>query len=96
MGRVLLVAGSIQPGLLRWLLLPLGFAALALAGLAAFDMRRHFSDALEHPIALKNPFELSTVLKFGAFLAFVMVVAKALTVLGRQPRRLCAGGGVRE
>ncbi len=80
MGRVLLVAGSIQPGLLRWLLLPLTFAALALAGLAAFDMRRHLGDALENPIVLKNPFELSTVLKFGAFLAFVMVAAKALTV----------------
>ena len=77
--RVLIVAGSIQPELLRWLLLPLGFAAIAVGALAAYDMRTHFKAELASPLTLKNPFELSTVLKFGAFLAFVMVAAKLLT-----------------
>jgi uncharacterized membrane protein (DUF4010 family) len=77
--RILLVAGSINAGLVKWLLLPLGFAALALGGLAAFYLRADRNASAEAPLAVKNPFELATVLKFGALLAVVMVAAKGLT-----------------
>lgn len=78
MGRILVVAGSVQPSVLRWMLIPLIFASLAQAGVAAFLMRQHYSDALDNPLNVKNPFELSTVLKFGAFLAVMMVIARTL------------------
>lgn len=77
--RILLVASFVNPGLLRWLLLPLGFAALATLALAALQLWRTPDKGLEEPLSLKNPFELGTVLKFTAFLAVVMVAARALT-----------------
>ncbi|MGQ0671377.1 MAG: MgtC/SapB family protein [Hyphomicrobium sp.] len=79
-GRILVVSGSIAPGLLRWLLLPLAFAGLALAGVAAVRLREHANDPVSSPLNVKNPFELSTVLKFGALLAAMLVAAKALTL----------------
>jgi uncharacterized membrane protein (DUF4010 family) len=79
MARILVVSASVNPALLRWLAPPLFLAAAALAAQAAFNLRAVGRAALDQPLALKNPFELWTVLKFGAFLALVMVAAKALT-----------------
>lgn len=79
MARILVVAGTINPAMLRWLLLPLGFAGLAIAGLAAFYMKNGRNAEMENGIALKSPFELGEVLKFGAFLAVIMVAAKVVT-----------------
>lgn len=80
MVRILLVAVSINPDLLASLLLPLSLGALALAGLATFDLRAHFADEVGSPIKVDSPFELGSVLKFGLFLAVIMVLAKALTL----------------
>lgn len=79
--RVLIIAGSINASLLRWMLLPLLLAALALGALAAVQLRTAADNALEAPLDLRNPFELVTVLRFGAFLAVVMVAANGLTAM---------------
>lgn len=78
--RVLVLTGVINSAVLERLLLPLGFAGVALAGAAAFLMSRDDKDGGDHrAIALSNPFELTTVLKFGALLTVVALVAKLAT-----------------
>jgi uncharacterized membrane protein (DUF4010 family) len=77
--RILLVAGAINIGLLRWLFLPLALAALGTAMLACWHLWQSADEGADAPLALKAPFELGTVLKFGAFLAVIMIAAKALT-----------------
>jgi len=77
--RVLVVAGAFNAGLVRWLFLPLVLAALVVAAAAWLAQSRAMADKDTEPLALDNPFELATVLKFGAFLAVVMVVAKLVT-----------------
>ena len=84
MARVLLIAGVFNVELLRWLA-----PALVLAGLvslvgAAVVLRRWLQSRDEHSEAggaleLTNPFDLPTVLKFGALLAAVLLVAEVLT-----------------
>jgi uncharacterized membrane protein (DUF4010 family) len=86
MARVLLVAGFFNVELLRWLV-----PALALAGLMSLaatalmlNVWRRAGDrsgAQGGTLALTNPFDLATVLKFGALLAVVMLLANALTQL---------------
>jgi uncharacterized membrane protein (DUF4010 family) len=78
--RILFVAGAINLAMLRWLLLPLAFAALGTALLAAWHLWRSSGEGNKAPLVLKAPFELGTVLKFGAFLALIMIAAKALTI----------------
>lgn len=78
--RILLVAGSINPALLRWLLLPLGLAALGTAAAALWQLWHQPDEGLLEPLHLKNPFELAAVLKFTLFLAAVMVAARGLVV----------------
>ena len=78
--RVLLVAISVNPGLAGSLMLPLGLAAAALAGLAYIDLHQHLGDTLNSPIKVDSPFELASVLKFGLFLALIMILAKGLTL----------------
>lgn len=77
--RILVVAGSLNAALLGWLLLPIGFAALATLALAAWHLAGSRGESLTEPLDLKNPFELTTALQFTLFLAVIMVAAKALT-----------------
>ena len=82
LGRILILVGSINPALLRWLLQPLLAAALATVAVAGwYFYRRQTPNGSEAPLNVKNPFELGTVLKFGALLAVIMGLAKALTAL---------------
>lgn len=78
--RVLLVAGTVNAGLLRWIALPLVFAAVGglVAAFWSMGVGRKVEDGA--PIELKNPFELSLVLKFTLLLAIIMLAAKALTL----------------
>lgn len=76
--RILLVAGSINQSLMRWLLLPIGLAALVTAAISGWKFWHGADDSLASPLTVKNPFELSTVLRFTALLAVIMVAAKAL------------------
>lgn len=83
MARVLIVVGILSTSLFALLGLPIGLAGLVLAG-AGFAMlgtsgegeERHGSgDAIE----VKNPFDLMTVLSFGALLTVITVLAKVVT-----------------
>jgi uncharacterized membrane protein (DUF4010 family) len=78
MARVVLVAGSVNGALLTWLLPPLSFAALATGALAGWYLWGSKRDGGAAPLEIKTPFEIATVLKFGALLALVMVAAKGL------------------
>lgn len=77
--RILIIAGSFNLALLGWLVLPLGLAATAFAGMAAFYLWKAREGAENRAIPIKNPFELTTVLQIGGLLAVVVVAAKLLT-----------------
>jgi uncharacterized membrane protein (DUF4010 family) len=74
--RVLVIAGLLNPSLLSLIGLPLLAAALAMVGYAAWAFMAPSTSSLHaSPLELKNPFELTTVLAFGAALAVIMVVS---------------------
>lgn len=81
-GRVLAIAGVVNPGLLPVIALPIGAVGVALA-LGAVSLMLRSSQGEERDnrgaIELKNPFELGTVLRFGAVLATVMLATKVLS-----------------
>lgn len=77
MTRVLVVVGVFNAALMYALLPALGVAAGVTALSALALMRRHAESAEgAGEIALQNPFELATVLKFGALLAVIMLAAE--------------------
>jgi uncharacterized membrane protein (DUF4010 family) len=79
--RVLAIASLFNATLVRWLLPPLGAAALAHVVFAGTLLRwtPTGNETMAGPLELKNPFDLTVVLSFGAILAAIMVLAKALT-----------------
>lgn len=84
-GRVLVVAGALNPRLLPTLGLPLGTAAAVLAAIGVvLLLRRHNGEGGEPNLEMTTPFDLGTVLKFAALLAVVSLIAKlALAKLGQ-------------
>lgn len=80
MARVLGVAGIANVGLLASLALPIGLAGLVLAAAGLFLLKRDRKHGASEDggIALKNPFELSTVLKFGALLTVITFLAQLI------------------
>lgn len=76
--RCLLVAGLLAPSLLPHLALPLGLATLGGFLASALVWPRGGSRDHQPEIALGNPFEFMTALKFGLLLALVMLLATAL------------------
>jgi uncharacterized membrane protein (DUF4010 family) len=79
--RVLVVASSFNMTLVRWLLPTLGPAVLVqilFAGML-LHWRRNGERPVVEPLQLTNPLDLTVVLGFGALLAAIMVLAKALT-----------------
>lgn len=78
--RILIVAVLIDQRL--WLFLAPAFVSAAavagLFGLAYLRIGRSPAEARSAAIALGNPFELATVLRFGALLSAVMLLANAL------------------
>ena len=80
MGRVLIVAGIVNAALLPSLALPIGLAGVVLVGTALFMIRTSEANAEgEGGIEVKNPFEIGTVLKFGALLTVIAVLANVAT-----------------
>ena len=83
--RVAVVAGAVRPSLLALLLLPLLAAAMimAIAGLVLVarggPSGNDDDDDGESDIAVGNPLDLGSVLKFGALLTVVGVVAHVAT-----------------
>lgn len=84
MARVAVVAGLINAHLLDRLLVPLGLAGLALAGCGAWLLgpSRGQSSAATAGLALDNPFEIESVLKFGLLLTVVSALAKIAATFG--------------
>jgi uncharacterized membrane protein (DUF4010 family) len=80
--RVLAIASVFNAALIRWLLPTLGAAVLAQVVFAGALVRwtPNGNETVAGPLELKNPFDLTVVLGFGAILAAIMVLAKALTV----------------
>jgi uncharacterized membrane protein (DUF4010 family) len=79
MARVLVIVGIFNPDLLRWLVPALALAGLAsLAGSGVVLLRARRALGASGDLELTNPFEIATVLKFGALLAVVMLIAEGL------------------
>lgn len=76
--RTLLVVGLLNLPLAGHLAWPLVAAAAVAFVVSALLARRPGSAAAEAPMAIANPFELGPALRFGALLAFIMVLAKAM------------------
>jgi len=78
--RIILVATAIEPALFRALAWPLGFAAAVGFAAAAILARQRARPGTEHAskLTLANPFELGVALRFGAILAVVILLARAL------------------
>jgi uncharacterized membrane protein (DUF4010 family) len=80
--RVLAIASVFNATLVRWLLPTLAAAIVAHVLFAGtlLGWTRNANETMAGPLELKNPFDLSVVLGFGAILAAIMVLAKALTL----------------
>ena len=82
LGRVVLIAGALNPGLIVGLALPMAAASLVLlVASTALILRRRAHDAPRPDLQLKNPFELATALKLAALIAVIMVAAKLLSAV---------------
>lgn len=79
--RVILEVAVVHPALVRSLTIPL--AAMSAAGLIAAGVlffRVRGEPTHSEPVPLKNPFELTSAVKFGLIFAVVLFVSKAATV----------------
>jgi uncharacterized membrane protein (DUF4010 family) len=77
--RVLAIIALLNGTLLAWLWAPLAAASVTLWASGFFFMSHEPEDkGGATTLKLGNPFELATVLKFGALLAVIVFVAKAL------------------
>jgi len=80
MVRVLTVAGIVNHAMLLRLAPPLILASLVQAGAGAYLLARQSQpDQGEKGLDLKNPFDLISVLKFGALLTAIMILAHFAT-----------------
>jgi uncharacterized membrane protein (DUF4010 family) len=81
--RVLVVVGTLGAVLLPRLLVPVALGGLVLLAAGTYFLGRQQENGVEEgKLQLKNPFDLATVLKFGALLTVVTVLAKLLTRVG--------------
>lgn len=76
--RTVLLAGVIYPPMMKFLALPLGVMALICFGGAAYFWKFSKKETEPGGDSLRNPFEIVTALKFGALLALVMFLVRAL------------------
>lgn len=81
MARVLVIVALFNSALVGRLAVPLGLAGATLAAIGALLLLMpHDRDGEDgEPLRLGNPFELSTVLQFGALLTVITVAAKLAT-----------------
>jgi uncharacterized membrane protein (DUF4010 family) len=75
--RLLAVLAAVEVSLFRATLLPLGaMGAAAMLGTAALYFREGKHGTTQAPVDVKNPFELSSALKFGALFIVVLLVSR--------------------
>jgi uncharacterized membrane protein (DUF4010 family) len=80
MARVVAIAGALNPSLIGGVGPPAAAGAAVLAIGSAMLLRRHGESKVGRSIlALRNPFELATVLKLAGLIAVVMLLAKVLS-----------------
>jgi uncharacterized membrane protein (DUF4010 family) len=80
MARVVAIAGALNPRLIGGVGPPAAAGAAVLAIGSAMLLLRHGEPRVERStLALRNPFELTTVLKLAGLIAVVMVLAKVLS-----------------
>lgn len=80
MVRVLFVAGLVNASLLAHIAPPIGMAGLMLAAVGFYALTRGGRAGGDtQGLALRSPFELATVLKFGALLTVITVLTKIVT-----------------
>lgn len=79
LARLVVLAGLLKPALLATILWPAAAAgSVLLAGSGVLLWKRHGDGAETAAIALRNPFDLSTVLQLAGLIAVIMLVAKIL------------------
>lgn len=76
--RLIVLVGAVHPTLLERLWPPLAAAAAAGFILAAWLLRAGRAETPDQPRAPRNPFELGLALRFGIFLAAIMLLSRAL------------------
>jgi uncharacterized membrane protein (DUF4010 family) len=97
LARVLAIAGALNPGLIVGLALPLAAAALVFVAASAYlFFGPRAPDALHPTLALRNPFDVITVMKFAGLIAVIMIASKVLsdTLGARGIFLLAAASGV--
>lgn len=88
MARVLAVVAALGTALLPLIIVPVVLAGMVFVAAGFFFMKEEGEDGVEERrLKLQNPFEIVTVLKFGALLTVVTVLAKLLVHNGQ-------GGGI--
>ncbi len=79
--RILLEVLVVNRGILGNLVLPLGAMAVVGFGISTFLFFRKNKKGDKQEVALKNPFELNTAIKFGLFFLLILVLSKAVYIL---------------
>jgi uncharacterized membrane protein (DUF4010 family) len=80
--RVLAIVAAVGTSILPKIALPIGLGGTALLGMAFYFLKQQ-KDAVEGGrLKLTNPFELTTVLKFGLMLTAITAATKLLTHIG--------------
>ena len=78
--RVLVVASALNQDLLLPLALPLGAAALVMAGVASLLLLRFGKGSEEHPnLTIESPFDLGSALKLAGLIGVISLLAKMIT-----------------
>ncbi|MGZ8409783.1 MAG: MgtC/SapB family protein [Hyphomicrobium sp.] len=80
--RVLAVVAAVGTSILPKIVVPIGVGGLALLGIAFYFLKQNKNGVEGGRLKLTNPFELTTVLKFGLFLTAITAATKLLTRIG--------------
>jgi uncharacterized membrane protein (DUF4010 family) len=80
--RVLAVVAAVGTSILPKIAVPIGVGGLALLGIAFYFLKQNKNGVEGGRLKLTNPFELTTVLKFGLFLTAITAATKLLTRIG--------------
>lgn len=80
--RVLVVVAAVGTSVLPKIALPIGVGGAALLGVAFYFLKQNTNGVERSRLKLTNPFELTTVLKFGLLLTAITAATKLLTRIG--------------
>lgn len=75
--RIIILASIVNPGLIDWLIWPLGIAAALCTGAILIIWRKPASDENPATVTLRNPFDFDMALKFGVLLIAILLLTRA-------------------